>query len=173
MSTTPTIVRRRPRLAPALLAVAALLGVLAATSLVSSADDDRPPASAGPDGTFTARAVDVFAASASVLLDEVEVLSGEEARRAAVDDGELPEGEDLPNDVYVRDVPGAERRVTVDPGAEVQLIACELDAPCDLAEVPLADFLQGRARASSGDHAVFTVTVEGGALVSIVEVYLP
>jgi hypothetical protein len=52
-------------------------------------------------------------------IDYAEMLTGEEARQAAVDAGDLAPGEDLPNDYYIRNVGSTVREFLVSDSATV------------------------------------------------------
>jgi hypothetical protein len=132
-----------------------------------------PPLDPGPDTrrVLTGRVVEVYAASASVELDPLEVLSGEEARQAAVRAGELPEGEELPNDVYLHDPDASTERYTVDPEASVEVYDCRQG--CGLVPVALADLLNGRVEPYGGRHTVWTLTLVDDRITTMAEVYLP
>ena len=54
-----------------------------------------------------------------ISIDYAEMLTGEEARAAAVEAGELPPGEELPNDYYIRNVNPQKREFTVSATAPI------------------------------------------------------
>lgn len=98
---TTTVRRRRPF---------ALAGIVLAVSLISAcsspetSDTTEPePVPALPDGEVFAMITVGYDESGEVTLgvDLAEMLSGEKAREAAVEDGVISEGEDLPNDFYI------------------------------------------------------------------------
>jgi len=69
-------------------------------------------------------------------VDLAEMLSGEEARAAAVDDGVIAEGEDLPNDFYIDNDEQVSELLHVAEGAGFELISgadtsqkVQVDAP--------------------------------------------
>lgn len=110
--------------------------------------------------------------AAEVSLDTVLVLSGAAAVRAAIADGELPEGEDtLPNDVYVRDRHADELVLPLATDATVGVFDCS--AGCELVEVSMADWLSGAVTAYGGPDVPYEVTVHDGVVVRIAEQYLP
>lgn len=59
-----------------------------------------------------------------VTVDYAEFLSGEDAKAAAIADGELAPEEDLPNDFYIRNRNPRLRDLPVDNDAAVVLLAC-------------------------------------------------
>lgn len=173
--TTPP---RRGRVLLGTVASALLLGgvALTQTSIVAS---DGPgvipiasPASSDAE-TFAGRLAIVDATAGRVELSVVEVLSGEEAREAAVLAGDLPAGEDLPNDVYIRDVPEAPRSLAIDAQADVEIVDCSGTDGCQLRPVAVADLLTATVRPLNGDAAVWSITTEGGTVTTLAEIYLP
>ncbi len=54
-----------------------------------------------------------------ISIDLAEMLSGKEAQAAAVEDGEIPAGETLPNDYYIRNRSPQLRQFTVSPNATI------------------------------------------------------
>ena len=54
-----------------------------------------------------------------ISIDYAEMLTGEEARVAAVEAGDLPPGEELPNDYYIRNVNPQKREFTVSATAPI------------------------------------------------------
>jgi hypothetical protein len=161
--------RPRARIAAAV-ALLALAGVLAAVAMSGSAaaGDDI---AAITDGEISARIAGIHPAIGELDLDQVDVLSGDDAREAAIAAGFIEPGDDVPNDVFIADRDGAARRLRLTPTAKVSLIACP--AACESTDVPAHQLLDGTATPLNGDHAVFTVTVSGGHIVAIHEVYLP
>lgn len=91
----------RPRSSDLDLALA-LAFVFAACGADTTVSDPEPVA-ALPDGkVFAMVTVGSDETGATTLgVDVAEMLSGEEAREAAVEDGVISEGEDLPNDFYI------------------------------------------------------------------------
>jgi hypothetical protein len=168
------------------LALAGLFAVLAVAAACGDDDGAAPtteppstqPSTSEPEAPgegdqreLTARIVEIYTASASIELDEVEVLSGEEAKQAAVDAGAIEPGEDLPNDVWIRDDSNATERFTVDPAAVVWIYDCS--AGCERVEVELSAFLRNEVAPYGGDTAVWEVTLTDGMISSLLEVYLP
>jgi hypothetical protein len=121
--------------------------------------------------TVSGRIVEIYAASASFEIDEVEILSGDEALAAAREAGVIGPDEDLPNDFYILDRSTDTERFTVSPDATVWIYDCS--GGCELTEVALADFLNGRIEPFGGDGAVWTVDITDGVATAIAEVYLP
>jgi hypothetical protein len=65
---------------------------------------EPPPATDLPDGRwFGFATVNGDNGLTMVTIDLAEILTGEEARRAAVEAGVIEEGEDLPNDFFIHD----------------------------------------------------------------------
>lgn len=123
-----------------------------------------------PEGTSQARLMSA-SQDGTLLLDPLEVLSGEEAVRAARAAGEIVEGESLPNDVYLHDPDDRTVEMATTPAATVWLYDCW--STCDLAEVPLVDVLANRITYYGGTTPVIEVTVDDGVVTHISEIYLP
>lgn len=107
---------------------------------------------------------------ASIAIDHVQVLSGERARAAAVEDGVLEEGQDLPNDVYVR--PGRTLS-NHDVAEQVTVSIYDCTSGCQLVEVSLEALRDGTVVPYGGTEAVFEVTMVAGLITALTEVYLP
>ena len=171
-----TDIHLRRRITAATVAtVIGLGGILVANAVV----DGTGPASAAPpwmeadqlaDGTSQARLMGA-SDDGTLVLDPLEVLSGDEAVRAAVAAGESLEGGSLPNDVYLHDPEDRTFDVATSADATVWLFDCW--STCDLAEVPLADMLANRITYFGGTTPVIEVVVEQGIITHISEVYLP
>lgn len=113
-----------------------------------------------------------------LLVDPAELLSGEDARRAAVEAGVIEEGEDLPNDFFILDESDETSVVPIADGADLALLLFEDGSP---AETPV-DYDEFVAALDGSNPDVYGVvdgvvpamiTIEGGELVSIVQTYLP
>ncbi|MEX0868766.1 MAG: hypothetical protein WD011_03760 [Nitriliruptoraceae bacterium] len=130
--------------------------------------DEPGPSPAGEPET-SGRFVALDSATGVLTLDRVEVLSGDEARDAARIDGEIGLEDDLPNDVYVRDLG---ERVELDiRGAAITLVDCR--AGCEEVDVPVAALLDGSVQPFNGSAAVFAFEVVDGTVVALREIYLP
>lgn len=101
------------------------LGLLAAWGAFTLSPDDQPPPSptvAGmPGGETFAYLVEV--GSDSVTIDPARMLTGEQARAAAAEDGVIGPNEDLPNDFYIVNPDPGPTSVDVDPEATVTVLA--------------------------------------------------
>lgn len=126
------------------------------------------------DGTHTAWLTAIEGEQLSLEL--VEVLTGHEAVVAARADGQFVEGDNLPNDVYVRSIDseaGHQTSYIIDiaDDATVQLYDCTNE--CELVDVALSDFLDGSRRPYGGDHPLLGFELTDGQITEIVEQYLP
>lgn len=65
-----------------------------------------------------------------VTADYAQFLTGDEAIRAAVEDGFIVEGEVVPNDYYIVNENPQLRELALDPGAPIVLNACFVDGAC-------------------------------------------
>jgi hypothetical protein len=120
---------------------------------------------------LTARIKEIYTASASIEFDELDILSGEEARQEAIAAGAIEPGEDLPNDVWIRDDHDVTERLTVDPTAVVWIYDCTRG--CERVQVDLGAFLRHEIQPYGGDFAVWEITITGEMITSLLEVYLP
>jgi hypothetical protein len=134
-------------------------------------DPTPPPADGLADGGHVARIVSIDAPVSAIEIDLAEMLTGEEAVAAARADGEIGPDEDLPNDFYVRDLDDTVHHVGIDDDAVVALIDC--NGGCQPVEVALSDFLVGKATPFNGEFALYEITVTGGRVSAITEIYLP
>lgn len=136
-----------------------------------------------PDGTIKALGfIDrVWEAGGTryLSIDYAEMLTGEEARRAAVEAGDLPPGEDLPNDYYIRNVNPKKREFRV--SLSVAITTSTRWAPHDGMGVSCTweDFLSfwGPGPLLDGEshlHAVpWWIVRDGDLVIRIDEQYLP
>lgn len=114
-----------------------------------------------------------------LLIDPAEMLSGEEAREAAVADGFIQPGEDLPNDFYIRNPDDATSAVLPAQEAEYSLLMLDSGGspqPSDVTYDKLAAVLNGDTSQVYGvvdGELPATVTIEDGMVVKIAQVYLP
>ena len=95
--------------------------------------DDSPDASATPTTKPAAaerfgyiRSVSTAGPTATLAFDEAEWLTGEEAQRAAEEDGVVAPGEPVPNDYYVRNSDKSTATLLVLPSAEITARRCPL-----------------------------------------------
>lgn len=107
----------------------------------------------------------------TISVDPVRFLSGQEAHDAAVEDGEISEDEELPNDFYIDDIAPDEATYDLDEEATVQLYDCS--GGCELVDVALHDFVDGSVIPYGGEHALIDLVVEDGVVVAITEQYVP
>jgi hypothetical protein len=118
-----------------------------------------------------------------IMVDEAEMLSGEEAVLAARQDGVIGPDEDLPNDYYIRDPDGSTVELTVAPDVVVTLQACYEDGECVTTEqVDLATWSvllgaeddPGLAWTWYGGGSLpYWFTVQGNTVGAVDEQYLP
>ncbi len=162
-----------------------ILGLVAWYTGIFSGDevDPRPPDVVVPitDGThFAMVTVGTEAGVITLGIDSAEMLSGEEARQAAIEDGVIGEGEDLPNDFYIRnpetvyellpfsDTPAVTVLSALDPGATLAITPAELLALYSGEKID--DTIYGIA---AGQPIAMNLTVLNGEVVQAEAVYLP
>lgn len=113
-----------------------------------------------------------------LTIDPAELLSGEEARRAAVEAGVIEEGEDLPNDFFILDESDETSVVPIADGADLALLLFEDGSPTET-PVDYDEFVAALDGSNPDVYGVVDgvvpamITIEGGELVSVVQTYLP
>lgn len=172
--------------------IALAIGVLLVFALIgwysgvfsSGEDEPQPPDVVAPiaDGEWFAMVtVGTDEAGAVTLgVDLAEMLGGEEARLAAVEDGVIEEGEDLPNDFYIRnpevvyelmhfsDAPRVEVISAVDPGSTLSI------SPDDLLAIYSGERVDDSVYGIvAGQPIAMDLTIRDGAIAQAAAVYLP
>lgn len=157
-------------------------GVLTLVPVATVEQPDHSPAPipmpALPDGEMFAWITGV--GDLMVTVDPAQMLSGEPAHEAAVEDGIIAPGEDLPNDYYIVNPSRQAMDVAVAANAAVTVYALDSRGAIAEARISLLDL----AAAFAGDQRIpvygldpsafpVTLTVEGGAVTAISQVYLP
>jgi hypothetical protein len=103
-------------------------------------------------------------------------LVGDEANQAAVEDGVIEPGESVPNDYYIRN--REKDAISVDLAEDVVLVVVDWANCCDAIAGDLQRFADAfTTEDPTGAHArsrsPYWVTVDGGQVVEIEELYLP
>jgi hypothetical protein len=128
------------------------------------------------DGRYFGRlaAVGVDQNPPRLVIDVQRFLTGEEADRAAAQDGVIQPGEHIPNDYYIVNDDPRWRTLPIDPGAQVSLTTYpfgDVDSP---GVVTLERFGQiWDADRGSITLFPFWITVRDGTVVELEEQYLP
>lgn len=162
---------------------ASCLVIVAATACVTTTQTDDPhPENALPDGkmfAFVSVGTDDSGVT-TVGVDPAEMLTGEAARRKAVEDGVIAEGEDLPNDFYIANDNVTKQLVQLADGALITVISG--DDTTKRLEIDLAT-LETLWDGSYTGQAVYGIvpatpiamdlTVVDGIVTEAGEVYLP
>jgi hypothetical protein len=169
---------------PAILAAAVL--VLAGCG---GGEESSPDTSGTTSGTTTQtqaggeqfgyiRSVSTAGPAATLAFDEAEFLTGEEAQRAAEEDGVVQAGEPVPNDYYIRNPDKTTQTLPIATDAKITARRCSLcrkGQPGDLEDF-LASFMktgQTYADPYRGAKSQYWLTIEDGTVVAIDEQYLP
>lgn len=155
---------------------AALVGVVL-TRAEAGGGADPPPAL--PEGESFAFITGVDASG--LLVDLAEMLSGEEARRAAIEDGVILEGEDLPNDFYIRNHAMTSWLSTLGEEAVYTVLTFDADGQIVESEIShssLRALWDDPEQAAdvygfAPDSFPVTLTVEDGLITGLAQVYLP
>jgi hypothetical protein len=151
--------------------------VLAALAGCGGGDDDGGLADGRHFGYVLS--IDTVPDPATLEFDVAEFLVGEEANTAAVEDGEIAEGESVPNDYYIRNEDTLTQPLEISPDVEVTRVSCpagcedgvpgefaELAATFDGQEYDLTDPYRG-------SDTQYWLTIDDDQVVVIAEQYLP
>jgi hypothetical protein len=124
------------------------------------------------------RSVSTAGPAATLAFDEAEFLTGDEAQRAAEEDGVVPPGEPVPNDYYIRNPDKSTRTLPIANDAEITARRCSLcrDGQPGNVEDFLASFMrtdQTYADPYRGAKGLYWLAIEDGTVVAIDEQYVP
>jgi hypothetical protein len=124
------------------------------------------------------RSVSTAGPTATLAFDAAEFLVGDEAQRAAEEDGAVPRGEPVPNDYYVRNPDKSTKTLRVAADAEITARRCHLcrDGQPGTVDDFLASFMrtaQGYADPYRGAKSQYWLTIDDGTVVAIDEQYVP
>ena len=169
------------------------LAILAAAVLVlagcGGGEESSPETSGTTTGTTTQgqaagerfgyiRSVSTAGPAATLAFDEAEFLTGDEAQRAAEEDGVVQPGEPVPNDYYIRNPDKTTQTLPIATDAKITARRCSLcrnGEPGDLEDF-LASFMktgQTFADPYRGAKSQYWLTIEDGTVVGIDEQYVP
>ena len=124
------------------------------------------------------RSVSTAGPAATLAFDEAQFLTGQEAQKAAEEDGAVEPGEAVPNDYYIRNQDKATRTLRIANDAKITAKRCPLcrhGRPGELGSF-LASFIEGRqtyADPYRGKYALYWLMIEDGEVVAIDEQYVP
>jgi hypothetical protein len=124
------------------------------------------------------RSVSTAGPAATLTFDEAEFLTGDEAQRAAVEDGALPPGEPVPNDYYIRNADKSTRTLLVATDAEITARRCPLcrnGRPGNVDDFLGSFMKKGQTYADPyrGAESLYWLKIEDGTVVAIDEQYVP
>ena len=120
-----------------------------------------------------------------VIVDRAQFLTGDEANRAAVEEGFINEGETVPGGYYIVNDISELEELRLDPGAPVALNVClddgECDVPTGVSATLWVDMLNGDIPDGQldgfkwyvGGNLPYTLILNGEMIVGIEEQYLP
>lgn len=114
----------------------------------------------------------------AITFEPAEYLTGEEAREAAREDGQIGPDDDLPNDFYVRQAGSAELTLPVEAGFEASLLDNgDLDETHTLDAESMAGLYAGELDApwmyDARERLPVVLRIEGGQVVGADQHYLP
>ena len=169
------------------------LAILVAAVLIlagcGGSEESSPETSGTTTGTTTQaqaageqfgyiRSVSTAGPAATLAFDEAEFLTGDEAQRAAEEDGVVQPGEPVPNDYYIRNPDKTTQTLPIATDAKITARRCSLcrkGQPGDLEDF-LASFMktgQTYADPYRGAKSQYWLTIENGTVVAIDEQYVP
>lgn len=125
------------------------------------------------------RSVSTAGPTATLAFDEAEFLTGEEAQRAAEEDGKVPAGDPVPNDYYIRNPDKSTETFRIAADAKIMARRCHLcrDGQDGNLEDFLAAFMDPSPKTLGdpyrGAESQYWLTIEDGAVVAIDEQYVP
>jgi hypothetical protein len=124
------------------------------------------------------RSVSTAGPTATLAFDEAEWLTGEEAQRAAEEDGAIPPGEPVPNDYYVRNSDKSTATLRVLPSAKITARRCSLcrkGQPGNVDDFLAAFMKTGQTYADPyrGAKSQYWLTIQGATVFAIDEQYVP
>jgi len=110
-----------------------------------------------------------------ISIDFAEMLTGEEAKAAAVEAGEIAPGEDLPNDYFIRNVNPKKREFTVSNSAVITTATLSggMDEPATWSEFKSFWTASPPAGAEHLRAMPWWIERDGDKVISIAEQYLP
>lgn len=111
-------------------------------------------------------------------IDYAEMLSGDEAKEAAIEAGEIAPGEDLPNDYYIRNVNPQLREFRVSSSAVITTVTYSSTGPDEPQPVTWAEFVSfwSDSPPAGAEHlrlVPWWIERDGDEVVSIAEQYRP
>jgi len=124
------------------------------------------------------RSVSTAGPAATLAFDEAEFLTGDEAQRAAVEDGALPPGEPVANDYYIRNPDKSTRTLPIATDAEITARRCQLcrnGRPGNVDDFLGSFMKKGQTYADPyrGAESLYWLMIEDGTVVAIDEQYVP
>jgi hypothetical protein len=153
-------------------------GPLGSPSAQTPATTDSSQTQAAlPDGRSFGYIKTMSASNRTLSFDLAQFLEGDAADRAAAEDGAIAPGEQVENDYYIRNQNPRLRTLTYTPDVRIRvvgdppdLVDGELSAFVDSFSQDNVEFGPGRYR---GSHTQYWLTVQGGVVTKIEELYLP
>ncbi len=150
-----------------------------ATTGTPTSTQAAPPPRHSPDEHFGyIRSISTAGPVATLAFDEAEWLSGDDAQKAAEEDGAVAPGEPVSNDYYIQNRDKTSRTLRIANDAKITTFRCD---PCrDGIPRKLGAFLAAFNSAGGsllapyrGKHSQYWLTIENGEVVAIDEQYVP
>ncbi|TML14407.1 MAG: hypothetical protein E6G31_05505 [Actinobacteria bacterium] len=148
------------------------------TQSQASTQTTSPPAPTPVEHFGYIRSVSTAGPVATLAFDEAQFLTGQQAQKAAEEDGVVPPGEPVPNDYYIRNPDKTTRTLRIANDAKITAKRCQ---PCRNGQPGqlgpfLASFMKGRqtyADPYRGKYSLYWLTIENGEVVAVDEQYVP
>lgn len=142
---------------------------------------DPPPATDLPDGKwFGFVTVNGDNGPTVITIDLAEILTGEDARKAAADAGVIEEGEDVPNDFFIYDPDDKIEIVTLADDAVIRVLSATTPEKYLTIDATTLESLFNGAYIGEPVYGItldvaapMDITVEDGVITVIESVYLP
>jgi hypothetical protein len=171
--------RRGPAVVAFVLAGALAITGCALSRTVETSSPDPDQTHALPDGEAFYIVEGVVANG--FIVDQAEFLTGEEANQAAVDDGVIQPGEDLPNDFYIRNDDESTDLVATAPDATFSMLTLDADGAINPSAMDYEDLVALMQGGYTGPDVYGVVdgtfpadvVIENGVIVQLGQVYLP
>jgi hypothetical protein len=155
------------------------IGAAAVGACGCGGNDETSPLSDGRHFAYI-QTIETSSTPATLTIDTAEFLSGEEANRAAAEDGVIEEGESVENDYYVRNPDETTVDLLISSDVSVTHLhcngGCREDVPGTFEDLA-ASFADPEPKRLTdeyrGSESQYWVTVEDGEVAAIDEQYLP
>ena len=152
-------------------------GVTLPPSLTKAPTTEPPTTAALDDGRHFGYVKGMDASAKTLVFDLAYFLSGEEANKAAAEDGVIEAGETVDNDYYIRNQNTRLRTVPYASSVKITLVnwpdCCSNPVDGDVSKFVASFQPSGKDDLYMGPDSQYWLTVQDGTVVQIEEQYLP